>query len=84
MRPQIRVLRPELTLREGHRRLPHVFEGNLLCVHEAYDWNAKMMVAYTIVPWISAWLYFYEVWLDTGYWEGEGTHPNSPEHRSAA
>ncbi len=84
VRPQIRVLRPELTLREGHRRLPHVFEGNLLCVHEAYDWNAKMMVAYTIVPWISAWLYFYEVWLDTGYWEGEGTHPNSPEHRSAA
>jgi hypothetical protein len=83
-RPRIRVLRPELKRREGAHNLPHVFEDDLLCVHEAQDWNATMIIANTILPWISGWLYFYEVWLDTGYWEGEGTHPHRPEHHSAA
>jgi hypothetical protein len=83
-RPEIRVLEPELIKREGCEELPHVFPGDLLCVHEASDWNATMPIATTIIPWICGWLYFYEVWLDTGYWEGEGTHPERPEHRSAA
>ena|ERR1017187_5086725 len=83
-RPEIRVLAPELRRREGGQRLPHSFPGDLLCVHEAADWNATMMIATTIIPWICGWLYFYEVWLDTGYWQGEGTHPERPEHRPAA
>ena len=28
----------------------------------------------TIVPWIADWLYYYEVWLFTGEWEGGGIH----------
>ena len=83
-RPEIRVLEPELHKREGSERLPHVFPGDLLCVHEACDWNATMMIAATIIPWLCSWLYFYEVWLDTGYWEGEGTHPEWREHKPAA
>lgn len=83
-RPEIRVLEPELQKRDDSDRLPHVFPGNLLCVHEARDWNATMLIAATIIPWICNWLYFYEVWLDTGCWEGEGTHPDWPEHRSTA
>jgi hypothetical protein len=26
------------------------------------------------------WLAFYETWLETGCWLGEGTHPDLPEH----
>jgi hypothetical protein len=39
-------------------------------------------VADYIIPWISCWLYFYEVWLATGTWIGGGTHPEKPEHCS--
>jgi hypothetical protein len=31
-----------------------------------------MSIAATIVPWLSLWLYYYEVWLATGAWEGGG------------
>src|SRR6266496_5411561 len=39
-RPEIRVLAPKLRRREDCQRLPHCFPGDLLCVHEARDWNA--------------------------------------------
>lgn len=57
--PEIRVLKPELKKREGCERLPHVFPGDLLCVHEGKDWNGTMLIATTIIPWVSMWLYFY-------------------------
>ena len=41
-----------------------------------------MYVADFIPPWVSTWLYFYEVWYATGNWHGGGTHPDKPEHRS--
>jgi hypothetical protein len=34
-----------------------------------------MLLAYTVVPWTSEWLVFYELWLITGEWLGGGTHP---------
>ena len=33
-----------------------------------------MPLANTIVPWVADWLYYYEVWLFTGEWEGGGIH----------
>jgi hypothetical protein len=33
-----------------------------------------MPLAMTVIPWISEWLYFYELWLVTGEWLGGGTH----------
>jgi len=79
-RPQIRVLAPGLRIRSGCKKCPHTFEDGSLCVHQSHEWNAKLLIATTIVPWISMWLYFYEVWLRTGAWRGEGTHPQLPEH----
>ena len=81
-RPEIRVVSPELKLRPGCTRLPHVFPDSTLCVHTAWEWRADTIIAHTIVPWICAWLYFYEVWYQTGYWLGEGTHPDFPEHKA--
>jgi hypothetical protein len=82
VRPEVRILSPRLRIQEGCLRPPHTFEDWSLCVHEARDWNANILIALTIVPWICAWLYFYEVWLDTGAWLGGGTHPDLPQHRS--
>jgi hypothetical protein len=34
-----------------------------------------MLYTETIVPWISEWLMYYELWLSTGEWLGGGIHP---------
>jgi hypothetical protein len=80
--PETRVLSPELKVREGFKDLPHVNPNGSLCLYVMGDWQAWMYVADYIVPWISTWLYFYEVWYATGCWFGCGTHPDKLEHRS--
>lgn len=80
-RPRIRVLSPPLRLRDDCHRQPHTFEDGTLCVHESYQWDGHQLVAETIVPWICLWLFFYQTWLQTGAWRGEGTHPDLPQHR---
>ena len=76
-RPRIRVVRPTLRLAPGRERLPHVFEGNELCLHILGEWRPDQVISDFIVPWISAWLFFYEVWLATGEWFGGGHEPSS-------
>ena len=74
--PRINVLEPKLTAPEG-RILPHIYPGKRLCLHYPgnVDWREDMFLSETIVPWISEWLYFYEIWLVTGKWYGGGMHP---------
>jgi hypothetical protein len=83
-RPQISILTPRLQLAKGKTRLPHVYKGGQddICVHTREDWNPSLLIADTIMPWISEWLFFYEAWLQTGYWEGKGTNPEWPSHKS--
>ena len=82
--PEIKVLSPELQLHPDHVRLPHFYyDHGLLCLHVDDDWRANLRIGYTIMQWISGWLYFYEVWQFAGSWEGGGTHPAAPQHRSA-
>lgn len=81
-RPKVKVLDPELELHPGSQRLPHFYPDGTLCLHLAHEWRRHLVIAETIVPWTSTWLYFYEAWAATGYWSGEGTHPSFPEHRS--
>jgi hypothetical protein len=83
-RPSIRVVCPRLRTWRDLKKQPHTFQDGSLCVHQDHEWNGNKLVATTIVPWTSLWLFFYETWLVTGAWEGEGTHPDLPEHRSAA
>jgi hypothetical protein len=81
-RPRIEIVSPVLSLGPGHTELPHVFDGQKsICVHTEDEWNSRMLIADTILPWISQWLYFYEVWALTGKWLGKGTHPHLPQHR---
>ena len=76
--PEVNVLKPELLIPE-EKRLPHTYPGNRLCLYYpgSKDWQGNMLLSKTIIPWISEWLYFYELWLVTGEWYGGGVHPRS-------
>jgi len=71
-RPHVRVLRPELKLAAGHKRLPHVFKGNDLCLYLTGEWRPHQKISEYIMPWVPFWLFFYEVWVLTGEWLGGG------------
>lgn len=73
----VRVLDPVLELAPGHTHLPHVFPGDRLCLYyDEFDREVDLL-ADTVVPWITEWLYFYESWLATGEWLGGGVEHDS-------
>jgi hypothetical protein len=79
-RPDVEVLDPKLEENDG-RRPPHLYPMERLCLYlpRMNEWNGEMLLADTIVPWISEWLLNYEIWLATGDWYGGGEHPNIDE-----
>jgi hypothetical protein len=84
MTPDTYVLFPKhLPLAKGKTKLPHVYcnESQKICLYDwrNKEWNPTMPLATTIVPWASEWLYFYEVWVMTGEWYGEGNHTINDE-----
>lgn len=76
--PIVYVARPRLDVVPG-KQLPHVFTLNTLCLHTlSRSWIAARLLGDTVVPWVSEWLFFYELWLATGgVWLGEGVHPST-------
>jgi hypothetical protein len=79
--PEVTVLSPKLVPREEGGRLPHVYPGDKLCLYTPYtgQWTPDMSLPHTIVPWISEWLFYYELWHATGEWLGGGTEPAANE-----
>ena len=79
-KPRITLVEPLLELNFEGKRAPHLYTEDLLCVYHPIrnEWNSSKIIADTIIPWISLWLYYYEVWLATGIWKGGGEHPPSP------
>ena len=73
-RPKVRVLEPTLKLPEKISVI-HIYPDGTLCLYYKRGWNGEMIIAETIVPWISEWLLYYELWLSTGQWYGGGIHP---------
>ena len=81
-KPIIRVLSPVLDRLPGNPEgeLPHVYWGEAgnfsLCLYDPNvgEWNSKMLVSDTLVPWTIDWLACYEGWLLTGQWNGGGRH----------
>ena len=47
-----------------------------LCLYWPHEWwwRSDCIIAETIIPWTASWLYFYELWLDTGEWLGPSSH----------
>jgi len=74
--PEVHVLAPSLKIR-GEEKIPHFYPGNKLCLFrpKKKEWTKEMLIAETIVPWTSLWLYYYEIWHATGKWLGGGEHP---------
>ena len=68
--PKVKVL-SHLEGRQGEP-LPHVYADGALCLFVEGEWTSDMFIADTIVPWTSEWLLYYELWLFTGEWHGEG------------
>lgn len=75
--PRVTVLGPKLKLAEGAKRLPHIYNSGDLCLYTPAkgEWHSGLSIASTIVPWISEWLYYYEIWLITGDWMGDDKDP---------
>lgn len=76
--PTVRVLRPVLA-----RKAPHVYDDGTLCLYwpKEWRWRSSELLAGTIIPWTALWLYYYELWLDTGDWLGSSSHTASPINR---
>ena len=78
--PMVSVISPNLLLIPGAAKLPHVYPGDKLCLHYPgyHEWTKKMYIADKIIPWISLWLFYYELWHATEEWQGGGIHPKVP------
>ena len=74
--PAVRVLAPKLQAAENGF-LPHTYDNGTLCLYDAGQWNATMLIVDTIVPWAAEWLLHYEIWLATGEWSGDHD-PDAP------
>lgn len=77
--PEVRIIEPELRLFPGKKSLPHVFNnsGDPLCLFFFYEFNnRKDLLSETVIVWVTWWLYYYEIWLQTGEWVARGTHPD--------
>jgi hypothetical protein len=69
--PTVRVLCPALV-----PKAPHLWKDGTLCLYypQEKQWRRDMLIATTIIPWTALWLYYYELWLDTGKWLGPSSH----------
>lgn len=74
--PKVWVLSPPL-----HPQAPHLYEQKNLCLYwpKEWKWTGNQIIAETIIPWTGSWLYFYELWLDTGKWLGPSSHDYLPQ-----
>jgi len=54
--------------------------SNFACIiRKKREWHAGMLFVQTIIPWMSEWLYFYEIWLCCGKWLGGGIEHSGAE-----
>lgn len=80
-RPNIFIVSPQL--RFNNIKIPHTYKDNELCLfYPKYkEWTKYDYISDKIIPWISEWLYFYEIWCITGSWVGGGKHPSKNKRK---
>ncbi|GEM50036.1 hypothetical protein DC3_56710 [Deinococcus cellulosilyticus NBRC 106333 = KACC 11606] len=73
--PEVHVLSPTLQHRDGVPP-PHLYRNGALCLFypPSGEWTPQQALATTLIPWTVDWLFYYEIWLVTGTWEGGGRH----------
>lgn len=75
--PRVYIESPSnLKLAAGATKLPHTYDTKKqwLCLYypKYREWNRSMKVSETIVHWAILWMVYYEAWLCTGIWQGDG------------
>ena len=55
-------------------KIPHTYGPTEPCLFfpSRESWRSDMKLADVIIPWLSTWLEFYEMWRATGEWYGGG------------
>jgi len=83
--PKAYMEEPKMEMRGGNKP-PHIYnyEEGKMCLYlpNSKEWTTFKRLADTLIPWISEWLFFYEIWLLTGEWEGGGKHPGIKKEES--
>ena len=73
---EIFVINPKIEQVENGNLVPHLYREGSLCLYypQYHEWDYKMPWTETLIPWTSLWLFYYEVWRETGNWLGGGIH----------
>ena len=68
------VKSPQLELEKNGRKVPHMFPDGSLCLYyyKKHEFDYHYLWSETLIPWTSLWLYYYQVWHETGEWLGGG------------
>ncbi|OXA79012.1 hypothetical protein SAMN05444397_102242 [Flavobacterium aquidurense] len=73
---KVYVLSENLAIAKNRTKLPHVYSSKdqRLCLYSPSknEWTKEKFIVSTIIPWISKWFFFYEIWLIDGEWLGGG------------
>jgi hypothetical protein len=74
--PKVYVEDPPLRSRRPDELIPHTYPGPRPCLYlpGIGEWRPDRRIADTIIPWLSLWLAYYEIWHVTGQWLGGGVH----------
>lgn len=58
----------------------HLYADKHLCLYwpKEWSWTSDQSIADTIIPWTGLWLFYYELWLDTGRWLDPSSHDYHP------
>lgn len=74
---KIFVINPQIK-KTINPKIPHMYRDNSLCLYyfKYNEWSITDSWAETLIPWTSLWLFYYEIWNETGEWLGGGVHPN--------
>ena len=78
--PKVYVDKLALKRRKSSEPIPHTYPGDRPCLFfppDESEWSSSKIIAQTIVPWLTEWLFYYEAWLSTGTWQGGGVHPHT-------
>ena len=70
------VIEPKIELFENGKKVPHLYSNGALCLFypKYYELSYSDLWAKTLIPWTSLWLFYYEIWKETGEWLGGGIH----------
>lgn len=69
-------IEPHIGREVNGQAIPHMYPDGSLCLYypDYKEWKYSDLWADTLIPWTSLWLYYYELWLQTGEWLGGGIH----------